>query len=218
MPAPLSRRLFSTRGVVRIRSLLFGLAVVYSCATATPAFSAADPTQQLAAELLIVQGDARRLWRDNSGPLEQQGLRQRLEGALSSLSLVMRRAGAMPQPSQALRVALNRNDAKQFDKLLQPLIQRYRFGANFMSRASSTQLVVAGAKLHGEVCAGCHDVDWGDTQLPARSLPKIASSQSREEFGARLWLGVRGTREIVYANPFTDEELAALYAYYRSLQ
>lgn len=216
MPVPLSRRLFSTKVTVRIRSLLFGLAAAYSCAAASPVFSAADPTQQLVAELLIVQGDARRLWRDNSGPLEQLGLRQRLEGALSSLPLVMRRARIDPQPVIALREALRRDDARRFELTLQPIIHRYRFDPRFMSRAVSRQLVAAGARLHAEVCAGCHDAGWGDTVLPARPLKHLAASQSSEEFAARLWLGVRGKRETAYANPFTDDELAALFAYYRA--
>ncbi|MFN6960864.1 MAG: c-type cytochrome [Rhodocyclaceae bacterium] len=191
--------------------VLFGLAVVFCGATAR-----ADPNRQLAAELLILQGDARQLWQARAGPEEQQGLRQRIAGALSSLPLALRRAGAEPWPVPAMREALQRDDAVGFFRILQPLIRRHRFDARFMIRESSRERIAAGAQLHTEVCAGCHAAAAGDTLLPARPLQKLAASQSAEEFAARLWLGIRGMREIAYANPFTDEELAALFAYYRS--
>lgn len=163
-----------------------------------------------------MRGDARLLWHGQAGPEERRGLRQRIEGALSSLPLALRRAGAEPQPVSVLREALQRNDAQGFERALQPLIRRYRFDARFMIRAGSMELIASGARLHAEVCAGCHNANWGDTPLPARPLRKLAESQSAEEFAARLWLGIRGRREIAYANPFTDEELTALFAYYRS--
>lgn len=199
---------------MRTWKVLFGVAAACFSVAATAA--TADPARQLAAELLIIEGDARRLWQGKSGPLERRGLRQRLEGALASLPVALRRAGTEPHAVKALRTALRDNDAPRFARSLQPLIQRHRFTARFMMHAGPAQDIAAGAKLHRETCAVCHDTDRGDVALPAHRLQRLAASLSREEFAARLWLGVRGTREIAYANPFSDAELAALFAYYRS--
>lgn len=182
------------------------------------AATAGDAARRLGAELLILAGDARRLAQDRIGPRERAGLNERLQGALAYLPLLLRRAGDDPQPAAALREALARHDLKKFAFIVQGLSARYGFAPGWMARAPDRDLVAAGAKLHGEVCAGCHAADWGDTALPARQLQGLASGQAREEFAARLWLGVRGTREVAYANPFSDEELAALFAYYRSPQ
>jgi hypothetical protein len=50
--------------------------------------------------------------------------------------------------------------------------------------------------------------------LPALNLVEEAKRMPREEFAARLLLGVRGDRSTAYRNPFSDLELASLVAYY----
>lgn len=198
---------------MRVHSLLCGLAV--ACCSATAAF-AGEPTKQLAAELLIVSADARRLAEERLGPQERQGLRKRIESALASLPLAMRRTNADPFPVKEMRLALERSDWARFAETVKPLLQRYPYEGRFLALPSTSQRIAAGAALHKETCAACHAVDWGDTLLPAKNLKEQRTQMPRVEFAARLWLGVRGTRETAYANPFSDEELAALIAYYES--
>lgn len=99
--------------------------------------------------------------------------------------------------------------------MLQALAQRHPFDARRLLAAPATpQMIAMGEALHRETCAGCHDTDWGDTLLPAKNLSAQFAAMPREEFAARLWLGVRGTRDTAYINPFSDAELTALIAWY----
>ncbi len=197
---------------MRFRLLLCGLAAV-CLGTAARADGGASH-RQLAAELAVMAGDARQLTATRVGPQTRAGLNERLQGALASFPLLLRRAGETSQPVVTLRTSLDRQDWRRFIATLEPLARRHPFTAEFMSIPSTPQRVAAGKALHKEVCASCHDADWGDTRLPAKNLSAQLASMSRVEFAARLWLGVRGTREHAYANPFTDEELASLMAYY----
>lgn len=174
-----------------------------------------EQARRLGAELAILAGDARRLVHDSSlGPREREGLVLRLRGALASLPLSLRRAGADAGPVSSLRAAIADSDWRGFLALSLQLSQRHPFSADFLKRPVTPQSIAQGAALHRAVCAPCHDVDWGDVPLPAKRLTVQARSMPLPEFAARLWLGVRGTREQAYANPFTAEELASLLAYY----
>lgn len=198
-----------------LHQLLFGLAAV--CYTAAVQANG-DASRQLAAELAVMTGDVRQLTTARIGPQERAGLNERLQGALASFPLLLRRAGERTQPVVALRAHLNRQDWRSFLATLEPLGHRHPFSVGFMSFPSTPQRIAAGKTLHKEVCASCHDSDWGDARLPAKNLSAQLVSMARVEFAARLWLGVRGTREHAYANPFTDEELAGLMAYYAQSQ
>lgn len=196
---------------MRVRLLLIGLAAACNCAAAQ---ADGESSHRLAAELAIMAGDARQLASGRVGPQARAGLNERLQGALASFPLLLRRAGEATPPVAELRSSLDHQDWRRFMATLEPLVRRYPFAAGFMSLPSTPQRIAAGNALHKEVCASCHDVDWGDTRLPAKHLPTQLAAMSRAEFATRLWLGVRGTREHAYANPFTDEELASLMAYY----
>lgn len=178
--------------------------------------TASDVSEHVGAELLVLAGDARRLANDPIGAQERAGLNDRLKGALAYLPLLLRRAGGDAQVVASLREMLARNDLQQFGRIAKGIALRYRFMPGWMSRKPDRDLIARGAELHREFCSACHEAGWGDIRLPAKQLKRLASVQSGEEFGARLWLGVRGTREVAYANPFDDEELAALFVYYRS--
>lgn len=196
---------------MRFPLLLIGLVAACCCATVQ---AEGEPSRRLAAELAIMVGDARQLSSARVAPQARAGLNERLQGALASFPLLLRRAGEATQPVAALRTSLKRQDWGSFIATLEPLLRRHPFAAGFMTLPPTLQRIAAGKALHEAVCASCHDADWGDTKLPAKHLPTQLAAMPRAEFAARLWLGVRGTREHAYANPFTAEELASLMAYY----
>lgn len=197
-------------------SLLIGL-VTACCCAATATVRAEGEPQRLAAEILIMAGDTRRLLHEQSGPLEEQGLEKRLAAAVASLPLSLRRAGSDTTAVAVLRAAIARRDWRNLARQLDTLKQRYPFDARRLLDAAPTSRTLArGAALHQEVCAGCHDhPSETDTRLPAKNLSAQVHGMPAEEFAARLWLGVRGTRDNAYANPFDDSELAALFVWYR---
>ena len=160
-------------------------------------------------------GDVRRLIAAEGGPLEREGLVKRLNGALSSLPLLLRRANGDPHPVIAMRASSARGDWRGLATALATLKQRYPFAArSLLAAAPTTEMLALGASIHRTTCAGCHDAPGADNLLPAKNLAAQLKSMPREEFAARLWLGVRGDNSTALANPFSDVELAALIVWY----
>lgn len=161
-------------------------------------------------------GDTRRLLLAEGGPLERKGLEQRLAGALASLPLLLRRAQGDPATVSALRAGHKQRDWRALSAQLETLKKRHPFDARGLLGAASTREVLSlGASIHAATCAACHDHPSGaDTLLPAKNLAAQLKSMPREEFAARLWLGVRGDQSTALANPFSDAELAALIGWY----
>lgn len=195
------------------RVLAFAAAAVFSAAAAAQG----EHQRRLAAELVVMAGDVRRLQSSDELPLHREGLRARLAGALSSLPLLMRRAEADPAAVPALRVALAKRDWRALQSGLETLRRRHPFAAGaLLPREATPERLRLGEAIHRQACAGCHDAPAADTTLPAFNLSEQARRLPREEFAARLLIGVRGDRSTAWRNPFSDLELAALLAYYAS--
>lgn len=189
-------------------------------AAAQPAALTGDHAQRLGAELAVMAGDARRLAAEGPGPLERRGLEMRLAGALSSLPLLLRRAGGDASSLAALRGRFERREWRALLGRLDALRQRHPFDARtFLNETASAASVARGGHTHAAACAGCHDAPSGhDALLPARNLAAQRAGMSREEFAARLWLGVRGDKTTALANPFSAAELADLIDWYEASQ
>ena len=197
-------------------------------ALAAAAFSAAAAAQgeherRLAAELTVMLGDLRRIEANSESPQHREGLHARLAGALSSLPLLLRRAGAEASAVPPLRTALAKRDWRALRAGLAALQRKHPFEAGeILPRAITPERLRLGEAIHRQACAGCHDDQrkspWeapaADTQLPAFNLHQQAQRLPRGEFAARLLLGVRGDRGTAWRNPFSDLELGALLAYY----
>lgn len=197
---------------MRVRFILAGLAAACCCAAVQ---AAGERERRLAAEVTVMSGDVRRLMAGEGGPLEREGLVKRLSGALSSLPLLLRRANESPEPIAAMRDSLARRDWRGLSATLAILKQRHPFDARtLLVAAPSPEMLSLGASIHRTTCAGCHDSPAGDSLLPAKNLAVQIKSMPREEFAARLLLGVRGDRTTSWVNPFGDLELAALIAFY----
>lgn len=193
------------------RLLVFGLAAL-CCGEC---LAQGEHQRRLAAELVVMTGDLRRLTSQPAGPLERQGLGRRLAGGLASLPLLLRRAGGSDAPVRSLRAQLERRDWRALGRGLAALREGYPFDARRLLPAEpEPELLAIGATIHRTTCAGCHDAPQADALLPARNLAAQLQSMSRQEFAARLWLGVRGDKTTALANPFSDRELAALIAWY----
>lgn len=198
---------------MRVRILLAGLAV--ACCSTT-VLAGGEDERRLAAELAIMAGDARRLVLAEGGPLERQGLEQRVASALSSLPLLLRRAQGNPAPVTSLRAAHKQRDWRTLARQIETLGKRHPYDARSLLGAASTREVLAlGASIHTSTCAACHDKPAdADSLLPARNLAAQLKGMPREEFAARLWLGIRGDQTTALANPFSAAELAALIVWY----
>lgn len=187
------------------------MALLFSAA----AIAQDEHSRRLGAELTVMGGDVRRLLAAEGGPLEREGLVLRLRGALSSLPLLMRRAGAPSVPVAELRRLIENRRWQAAAASLERLRRHHRFDATSMLKdAGDPDTIALGRDIHGDVCAACHEVSWGDSQMPAKNLSAQLASMSREEFAARLLLGVRGDQTTALANPFSDRELSGLIGWY----
>lgn len=181
--------------------------------------AAGEHDQRLAADLVVMSGDVRRLINGEGGPLERDGLVKRITSALSSLPLLLRRADDNPTPVGGMRLSVGRGDWRAVSLALSDLRRRHPFEASRLLLATPTpQMLKLGAAIHHATCRGCHEVSGPDRQLPARNLAQQLKSMPREEFAARLLLGVRGDRTTAWRNPFNELELAALLAWYASAE
>lgn len=173
--------------------------------------------RRLAAELAVMAGDLHRIRSPDELPLHREGLRARLAGALSSLPLLLRQAGADPAAVPALRQSLARSDWRALRAGLDALTKRHPFAAGaLLPQAATPERLRLGEAIHRQACAGCHDAPATGTPLPAFNLFEQAKRLPRAEFAARLLLGVRGDRGSAWRNPFSDLELGALLAYYEN--
>jgi mono/diheme cytochrome c family protein len=193
--------------------LAFAAAAVFSAAAAAQG----EHGRRLAAELAVMLGDVRRIEAGTEPPQHREGLHARLAGALSSLPLLLRRADGDASAVPALRAALARRDWRALRGGLATLQRKHPFdaGALLPAQAAPGRLRL-GEAIHCQACAGCHDAPAADTTLPAFNLFEQARRTPREEFAARLLIGVRGDRSTAWRNPFSDLELAALLAYYEN--
>ncbi len=191
--------------------LAFAAAAVFSATAA-----AQDEHQRrLAAELTVMAGDVRRMASGTEPALHREGLQARLAGALSSLPLLLRRAGGDINAVPALRAALARGDWRVLSATLDTLQRKHPLDlAGLLPAQATPARLRLGAAIHKQACAGCHSTPSAETKLPAFNLFEQSRRMPREEFAARLLIGVRGDRSTAWRNPFSDLELGALMAYY----
>lgn len=189
-----------------------------------------EHARRVAAELLVMRGDLRKLSnKPAAAKRHQKGLRNRLRGGLAGLDILLRLAnqetlrlteptGAMPSAAvNTLRQALNQQDLTAFKAKLSQLVNRYPLATTgILLKPPLRANIKTGQKIHNEHCAGCHDSPDTDTQRPAYNLFAEAKAMPPTEFAARMILGVRGDRVTGISNPLTDSQIAALIAYYRA--
>jgi mono/diheme cytochrome c family protein len=116
-----------------------------------------------------------------------------------------------------LHVALDKGDLDVLLAGLRELAAAYPLDLTGILPAEATPNRRRRAQdIHETYCAGCHDEPDLEVERPAYNLFDQARSLSPQEFAARMITGVRGDRLTNLQNPLSDEEIAALIAYYRT--
>jgi alkanesulfonate monooxygenase SsuD/methylene tetrahydromethanopterin reductase-like flavin-dependent oxidoreductase (luciferase family) len=196
--------------------------VLAAALAAGGAHAEGEHARRLGAEIVVSLGDVARLAERATPELHKQGLGQRLAGAFTGLALLVRRARQenprlAPSPDWlgGLRRRLAAGDLGALKARLQALERLYRLDLSTILPAPPT---VARRRFAAEVdegiCAACHQSPDLDTALPAFDLFAQAAATDRREFAARLISGIRGDALLALQNPFSDEEIAALVAFY----
>ena len=202
------------------------IALILTLAAAPPGAAAARNELRdrmlCPAELLVVQADARTYYRTPPEAPLSRGLRNRISAALATLPLICRRyAAAMPMRPGSGRRFVSRIrrlggifDAGEHDRFLawlDELAAEAPFDATYflIDRKGGRDEREAGA-VYRQHCHGCHVTPVSGAENPALSLHDMARELPREEFFARMLLGVRGTPEIGLSNPLTTLEIGAM--------
>lgn len=198
--------------------------VVFSTGFLNSAHAAQTQSDVLAAELRIVRADLIRL--DEGGvdaPLHAQGLKMRIAGGLGVLPWLLGQsgddAGASRLRGWNMQTLGNGSERARLVRQLDTIIMRHPLDLSryLVDRVTSAQKREARA-IHETYCAGCHD-DAGqgdvDMLLPARDLYVMGRESAPEDFLARLINGVKGDETLLFSNPLTAQQVAALWALYR---
>lgn len=196
-------------------------------AASAPAGANGEHERRLQVELVVMQGDVRLLVDPATPPLRRQGLRQRIRSSLGTLGMVTRYAaqeGWDRQPVsmkeiadlRALFAAGNmRAFARRLDRITssQPLEL-----SGFLPLTMSPLRLRTGQSIYQRLCIGCHQNPDRTQPNPAPDLFSMAAVMPRAEFIARMLGGIHGDRVTTLQNPFSDEEIASLTAFFRSEQ
>mgnify|MGYP000273981956 CR=1 FL=1 len=198
--------------------------VVFSTGFGAPTFAGQAQSDVLAAELRIVRADLIRL--GNGDALAQrhvQGLKMRIAGGLGVLPWLLRQsgddAGAERLRGWNIQTLDGRAERVRLVRQLDTIIMRHRLD---LSRYGVDRVTIAQKRearaIHETYCAGCHD-DAGqgdaDMLLPARDLYAMSRESASEDFLARIINGVEGDETLLFSNPLTAQQIAALWALYR---
>lgn len=201
-----------------------GIVAVVLLSWAPPTFAqdaGGDEARLRAAELLIARGDVNRLAEQNLPDAHRTGLLARIQGSLGLLPWMLRRAGDQDGGDRLRQwqgQSLDGGQGEVLATLLQALSRHHALNvADFENQPDTPTTRREARAIHIEYCAGCHD-DQGDgdpdLDLPARDLFRMAQQEPPELVLARLVMGVKGTAEIQFANPLTDQQIAALWRFY----
>ncbi len=194
-----------------------------------------EHSRRVAAELLVLQGDARRLTAPRFSEKQKKGLRDRILGGLAALAILLRLADEEAEAGRTsgadgpradhagavarLRKALDAGDIAELQSLLARLVRAYPLRVpGILPITASPARWARGRRLHERLCAGCHDAPDLDVERPAYNLFAEVRRLSPEELAARLIVGVRGDVVTGVANPLSDEQIAALIVFYRGQQ
>ena len=195
-------------------------------AAAAPAAAAASTELRARllcpAELLVVRADARKLDEIAPGAPLARGLRNRIASTLATLPVTCRRYAAVESiPFEDARRFIARirqlrelfvaGERTRFAESLDALTAEAPFAtASFLRDRDGDEDEREAGAVYRQLCHGCHIATMPDAENPAEPLDAMARNLPRDEFLARMLLGVRGTPEIGLANPLTPFEIGAM--------
>ncbi len=216
------RRAFAS--LPRYHSIIAVLASLLLASIPAAAWAEGEHSRRAAAELEVLRGDLRKLEQGAAPEKQKNGLKARILGVFSGLPLMLRLADEevgrdrqTPPPVDVFRELLQQGSFDKLSSELVPFGERYPFQARgILPATATTQRLELASRIHVELCAGCHDSPYLQQERPPFNLFRQAAETPALEFAARMVVGIRGDRVTGLDNPFSDEELAALIAYYRN--
>ncbi|HEC90560.1 MAG TPA: cytochrome c [Alphaproteobacteria bacterium] len=211
-----------SRAVVLAVSIAAGAAAFFLLPIKS-ANAAGDDVRTLAAEIVVMKADGKRIFSSALSKRHRGGEVARLRGSLAILPLLIM-AARDKSPSlpaigkkrlELILRALDKNDGAAVTGGLGELAAAYPFDTTGLLPPDNRPAARRRAKsLYKAYCASCHEVPDLTAVRPAWNLFKLARSVPPTELAARLVNGVRGDVLTGLDNPLRNSEISALISYY----
>ena len=185
--------------------------------------------RDLRLEAALIAADARMLADPATPPGRRAGLAERIRSSLGSLAVTARYAiqAAGPRDSQRdaqlaaaiseLRALFAAGTLPAFSRAADKLAAAYPIALSYFQPLTVTPgRLASGRAIYRRYCIGCHASPDPNAANPAPDLFRMAKTEPRDELIERLLAGVHGDRTTSLENPFSDEEIASLAAYFVS--
>ena len=196
-----------------------GACALFACtlACALPTQGAGAPERMLDVQLELIAADARVLAAAATPPVRRAALSERIRSNLGSLGMTARAAGrqdaSWPAALAGLRELFAAGKLAAFAGAARRLAAAHPLDVGYFEPLAVTpQRLSTGRSIYRRYCQGCHLGPGAGRWAP--DLFAMARNEPRREFVARLLGGVFGDRTTGHANPFSDEALASLTAYF----
>jgi len=192
-----------------------------------PAQGASAAGRDLRLSLALIAGDARMLADPATPPQRKEGLSERIRSSLGSLAITVRyevQASGRSDPQLAagagqLPALFAAGKVEEFARESARLAAAYPLDLSyFQPLAATARRIQAGRAIYRQYCIGCHANPDATAANPAPDLFRLARTEPRAALLARLLGGVHGDRMTSLENPFTDEAIASLAAYFITRQ
>ncbi len=208
----------------RFAWVLLGVAVLFSSGGLVPARAQSESARRLSVEFEIMLGNVHGMLAPTTGALERKGLHARLASALLGyLGITARRyldergianAGLLQQV-HTLQAEFKAEDFTALETHLQVLAKAYPIDLRGILPLTVTPgRLRVGRELYRKYCWSCHASPGYGREYPAPDLFHTARTEPRREFAARLIGGIYGNFYTSMENPFSDEQIAGLFAYF----
>lgn len=196
--------------------------VLLGVASSAAALACAAP-RDLDLELALIAGDARRLADPAISLQRKEALSERIRSSLGTLPITLRYAvqesgRAEPElaaATPALGALLSAGKLARFSALAARLAAEHPLDLSyFRPLAITARRLEAGRAIYERQCSGCHAHPDPQAALPAPDMFAMARTEPSAEFLVRLLGGIHGDRLTSLENPFPDEAIASLAAYF----
>lgn len=194
---------------------------------ALPVWASGEHERRLRVEIAVLYGDTKILIDPATTPLRRQGLCHRIRSSLGTLGMLARYAvqeGQPPQPELSKQVADLRalfasKNIRAFALRLGQLKSSLPLDmSGFLPLTATPARLRTGQSIYQSLCIGCHQNPDRTQPNPAPDLFSMAAIMPRDEFVARMLGGIHGVHLTTLQNPFTDEEIASMTAFFEQAQ
>lgn len=177
------------------------------------------------AQLLVIKGDLSLLQNDQTKPHHKIGLKQRIAGALGSISWLCRQKIVLQEANGVLdqnrfaemRSAYETKNWSGFKTELDYLISKMPLDVKRFNLKNAPKATLrTSISVYKHYCKACHHKPSDKPNTPAYSLFHMAKNMPRNEFLARMLVGVHGTPKIALRNPLTDDDITGMTHYFKN--